>query len=245
MRRRGFTVLEALLALAVMSIVASLWMRSLVAQERLVRAARRAEQGHLATDEVLRVLTATLHHSAASDPVQVHGDTSIAVATPVGVGLSCAHTTDSLFVPEANGLGVQWDIAPDSGDIVLVESVHGAQDTRTILSAARRAASTAGCAVPTWRLHIGTLATPPAGPLVARVMRPMRFVVYRASDGAWWWGERRCATTAWTRCGPAQPIAGPLAHARGGLLLTREGARVVAALRDGAFVRRAAVTRLP
>ena len=116
MRRRGFTVLEALLALAVMSIVASLWMRSLVAQERLVRAARRAEQGHLATDEVLRVLTATLHHSAASDPVQVHGDTSIAVATPVGVGLSCAHTTDSLFVPEANGLGVQWDIAPDSGD---------------------------------------------------------------------------------------------------------------------------------
>jgi len=163
----------------------------------------------------------------------------------VGIGVSCAQFADSLFVPGSNGLGVQWDVEPDSGDIVLAESVRGAQSTHTVLGAARRAAPSAGCPVPTWRLRITALATPPEGPLVARVMRPMRLVVYRASDGAWWWGERRCATTAWTRCGPAQPIAGPLAHARGGLLLTRDGARVVAALRDGAFVRRAAITRLP
>jgi hypothetical protein len=51
----------------------------------------------------------------------------------------------------------------------------------------------------------------------ARIWRIVRYVAYRASDGAWWMGARTCQPV----CGSVQPIAGPLmAPSSGGWRLT-------------------------
>lgn len=235
------TLVEALVALTLLGVVGTIGVRTLLAHERQVRTARHREHGRLAADEVVRVLTATLRYSVATDSLRLLGDTSVALTGTVGVALACAAAHDSVVVPAVAGVAAWWDVAPDSGDVVVIESVQGTSTLHQVRAARRRSGS--GACGESWRFDLAPALPVELGVVVVRVLRPVRLVVYRGSDGAWWWGERRCASLAWTPCGPAQPIAGPLAAPRGGVLLARDGDRVLAAVRSGTALRRAAITR--
>jgi hypothetical protein len=244
MRRRGVGLVEALITLTVLAVTASLWMRTLVAQDRQQRAAQRSDGTHRAVDDVLRVLTATFAGVPASDTVRVLGDTALELRRTVGVGVSCAQYADSVLVV-ADGPHVAWEARPDSADVVMLDDAAGRTTAHQVVSVRDRAPS-AQCAAPGWRLHVVPARASPATALLAiRVLRRVRLTVYRGSDGHWWFGERRCGAPHLSACGAAQPIAGPLPSPRGGLLLAVQGAQLSAVLRDGDRLRRVAVARLP
>jgi hypothetical protein len=103
-------------------------------------------------------------------------------------------------------------------------------------------------AAPTTRvaLTLASLASPVTGPSLAgargapvRITRPVRYSIYRASDGDWYLGERDW-NAALARFNTVQPIAGPFASAVAGGIrfayLDSSGAAISVPVSDGTRV---------
>ncbi len=244
MRRRGATLAELLVALTILGVIGSLWMRNLLVNERAVRTHHAGERAATTADEVVRILAASAGQVALDEPLRVLGDTALEWAMPVGAGISCAAFADSVTVPLAHP-AVWWDIAPDSADRLVLESRSGERSEHVVVEVRQRA-STPQCPAAARQLRFVPAASlPGAAGVLVRVTRQMRLVVYRGGDGLWWWGERRCGAVAGSGCGPAQPITGPLPSSRGSLMLSSGGPTVRAAARVQSELRRMAITRLP
>jgi hypothetical protein len=216
MKRPGASLVELMLALVLGGALLGTFARTLAVQRRAESSVASVNAPAASADEVVRVATAALSRVAASDRLVVRGDTAIDWVATVGVALACSAGGDSLVVP-STGASSWWVASPDSGDALDVGSPDGSW-ARYEIVAVRARTSGPACGGAERTLQLQPLPQPAESALpVVRVMRRMRFTLYRGGDGAWWLGERRCPLAESAPCSAPQPVAGPLRAAPLGL----------------------------
>lgn len=211
-RRDGTGLAELLVSLALAGVLLAAATRGLVQHLALHRTRDARSRAAEIVREVHDVLRAELAHAAGE--VRVLGDTALEVASLRVLTRACHQDPVRLVLPATEPV---WS-SPRAGDSLGVMDTLSRGEWRTVIVAAGTQRASAECPNGGVRLTLGTAlpATVPARAVPARVWRTVRFVAYRAGDGAWWLGERLCATG----CGAAQPIAGPLlAPSQGGFRL--------------------------
>jgi prepilin-type N-terminal cleavage/methylation domain-containing protein len=233
--RAGFTLVELLVALALLAVVLGAVVSLAVAQQRTYAAlaARRAARTQLGDAAlVLAHDLRPLVPPSGGDPGDVRelSDTLLDVVATTGGSVACAVSAPAeIELPPAEPADAAltwWVAAPREGDVALVLDPGpdpGEGDDRWLaLGVAAAGASVAACAgsplagetLGGWRL---TLAGDPLPPTVARgapvlLARRRRWSHYRGSDGLWYLGLREWDGGGW---GETQPVAGPFRRAGG------------------------------
>lgn len=231
--RRGVMLLELMLALVSGAIAIAATVGVVVRAERF----HASVEDRLRMRSQLRagadIIAASSRFSAAHDaPIALATDTAVELSTTIGAATTCAPAAAGhvALVPDSlvTGAAVTSMVAtPDSADDVLAWRVAssaqpiGGWDRARIVAVASRSA---GAVCPIGPLvsaadvagHAQALEFTVAPAINAgagapvRIVRRARFSVYRASDGLWYLGYRRCASGA---CGAIQPVSGPYAAA--------------------------------
>lgn len=267
--RRGVMLLELMLALVTGAIVIAATVGVMVRAERFHASVetrlRMRSQLRAGSD----VLAASARYVAAQGvPISLATDTAVELATVIGAATTCGPVAAGRvpLVPDslASGVALTAMVAtPDSADEILVwdspspGQTVGVWDRARITSVATRVAgavcpigsllSAADVAGGAQALDVTVAPAIAAGAGVpVRVVRRARFSVYRASDGLWYLGYRRCPGGT---CGSIQPVSGPYAATGAAPLtlryfdLTGAIATPVAAARLGGITRIDAVLR--
>jgi prepilin-type N-terminal cleavage/methylation domain-containing protein len=232
-RRNGFTLPELLVAMAIAALLGVTLIAILARQQRAYAGldATLTMRTHL--HDAMGILSADLRSAAQSDTFAVTMDTAMQFFATVGASSTCAATSTPRIplpprTPTDHALVTSWLTLPDSGDVLLAYHDSTATDpTRywrrfAIDRVTPRAAATV-CTPSTWPLvdsdlYAANLAydvfvtTAPASTIDAgtpiRFLRLSRYSVYRASDGFWYLGYRRCHPLT-SLCDGVQPVSGP------------------------------------
>ena len=237
--RRGTSIIEVVIAMVVGAVVLSLVTTISVRQQRLFTDVTDgvALSGQLR--EAATILPIDLRGvSVASRDIREARDTSIELRATIASAVVCDTITNGLvFSPVDAGASAyaSYLTTIDVGDTAWVltptDSVDDWQPFRieTVGTSAPKQCAATGPrlsdsvrALP--RVSIG-LSTPPSSLNAAigtavRVTRPLRYSLYRASDGAWYIGEKDWNTST-ARFNTIQPVSGPfLPAASGGLTFT-------------------------
>lgn len=205
--RPGLTLVELVVALALGTVVVGVYAASIVGQRRSERTSASALFPASAADDAVHTVSSALARVAAADSLWPHADTALEWRATVGVALACAAGADTVVVPDT-GASAWWESFADSGDVIALGSAAGTWERHAVLGVRTRASGGA-CGTPQ---HILALREPvgAGGAMLVRVMRRVRFMLYRGGDGSWWFGQRSCDEPPASHCSSAQPIAGPL-----------------------------------
>ncbi len=244
--RRGTTLVELLVALALGSVVAAVFAQSVTVQRRAERVVAHSTAAASAADEAVGVLASAIARVSDADSLLVRGDTALEWRATVGVAIACYAGSDTVVVPDT-GLATWWESQPGIGDAVDVANAAGEWTGSEVVAMSTR--STGGaCGGAQRMLRLGA-ALPDSGVLLVRVARRRRFTLYRGGDGDWWLGERTCSDGAPVHCDAAQPVAGPLLAPPSGLRFTLDSSgahrTVSVAARGGRVVRNLHVALRP
>lgn len=159
-------------------------------------------------------------------------DTSIEFYSTVGVGVVCSSQSpgntlaiigaSSTATEAASPLQPIWKQSIQPGDVAEVwlapqaplatpYAVASLIQSTSISAECSGASNNRIAALPTLRLTLAdTLAAQPAMGTPVRVTRPVRYSLYRSSDGEWYLGRKARTPTGWD---VVQPVAGPLQSA--------------------------------
>lgn len=236
--RRGFLLVEALCALALMGVLAVAAVGALRTSQRTLLTVERESRAQRAAREAMAVSAALLRD--AVDPA-VWGDTAIEFTARIATGVSCDTVHGGTVLPPAGPFGRGFSAmaqGPEYGDelrwrdadtltgqvtwrVERIDSVYAVSAVTACPSGVF--VDIADAARSRLALRLASRAIPPVGtPL--RVGRRGRLTLYSAGGGEWMLGWRRCANGA---CGPVQPVAGPLASAvRRGFRVTLDTAHI-------------------
>lgn len=234
--RRGFTLVELLCALVLLSIVGTTITRLLVGQQRFYASLDERLGMRAQLRDGADLVSAALRFAAVQGaPITLATDTAIELSTTIGAATVCAATGGRIdLTPEApltGGALTSFAVTPDSADEVLVYDTGSASSPprwlrARILSIATRPASAACGTSPLINaVDVATAAVPeltvspsiiiaPGAPV--RIVRRARFDLYRGGDGLRYLGYRRCGLG----CTTVQPISGPFSaplHTAGAL----------------------------
>lgn len=231
--RRGVMLLELMLALVSGAIVIAAIVGVVVRAERFhasVEARMRMRSQLRAGGDI--IAASSRFGAAQGAPVALATDTAVELSTVIGAATTCAPPAVGrvALVPDSLASGATLTsmvTTPDSADDVLVwhvatsaQPTAGWDHARIAAVAVRStaavcpigslvsAADVAG-RVPALELTVSPAIDAGMGAPV-RFLRRARFSVYRASDGLWYLGYRRCPGGA---CGAIQPVSGPYAAA--------------------------------
>jgi hypothetical protein len=218
--RRGTTLVELLVAIALGSLVVAMCATALVGQRHSERHVAESTRPGSAADEAVRVVAASLARAASADTLVARGDTALEWRAVLGAAVACASGGDSLVAPDSSAVA-WWEASPDSGDVADVADASGATTTREIIAVSTR--SSGSCATPARVLRLRD-SVAADGAVLVRVTRRVRFMLYRGGDARWWLGQRTCSASAPVSCGAAQPVAGPLSPAPIGLRIAIDSA---------------------
>jgi hypothetical protein len=238
-KRLGISIIEILVAMVVGGVVLALITMIAVRQQRLFTDL---------TDGV--ALSGQLREAATILPIDLRGasiaardirdarDTSIELRGTIASALVCDTITDGfVLAPASPGASpyASYLTTLDVGDTAwLYTPTDSIDDWRPFAIASVGTSPPRQCAARGPHLsdsvraspHVSiALATPPASLASAigmplRVTRPVRYSLYRASDGAWYVGEKDWSTAA-ARFNTIQPVSGPfLSPALAGLRFT-------------------------
>lgn len=228
--RPGFTLIEMLIALGVSLVVVIAATTTIARQRRAyvaldALATERAEL-HMGTEILAMELRAL---SPGADSIPLASDTAVEIHSAIGASTVCTapSPTHVTLPPDTLASGAilsSWLVTPDTGDVVLIYhdstvaspargwSRHRIVAFATALAATACPPASALTAVADIasgaRAYDVTLATPTTASRGApvRFLRRGRYSVYRASDGNWYLGYRRCTGGV---CAGVQPVAGP------------------------------------
>ncbi len=232
-RRRGFTLVELLVVMAIATAVCATVARTLSRQQRFYSAA--ASMLHVR--EQLRdgadALVADIRGAAvARYGLPTMADSAIELYASIGSSAVCTISGSALLlVPQQLVVGApisSFLATPDTDDVALVYvNVPASADSSRweiarITAVSTRAVSTtcppstgfttATDAAPGRTTYSVALASLPAGArrgAPVRFLRRGRYSLYRSSDGTWQLGYRRCAAQPPHDCFAIQPISGP------------------------------------
>ncbi len=239
--RFGFTLPEMIVALVICMIVIAPPLALVSRHIRADAAQRDVTSARARLNEAGELMALDLRSmSPAIDSVKIVADTSIEFGSVIGASTVCAATPGRIIIPPDSLTGGRilssWVSIPDSDDVVavVVDSTadHPIRSWENQRIASVATASTAAACPPS--LGLTTAADVAAGvrsyqitlesarstitagaPL--RLLRRVKYDVYRAGDGNWYLGYRRCGRAG---CGGVQPLSGPFAGAAGGTPLS-------------------------
>ena len=231
-RRRGFTLAEMIVSLTITGIVLALVSAIALRQQRIVDdlSEQRAVSARLRETSLL--LPIQLRAASPSD-LRDARDTSLELRATIATAIVCDTSAGRLVLAPATDDDSQYAslIAPiETGDSVWLltndgasEYWHGARVT-DVGSRPAGACNPAGPSLTAAGLHIARVtlmidSIPPATiGLPLRVTRPLRYSLYRASDGDWYLGERTWNNVT-ARFDGIQPVVGPFLKATSGGLV--------------------------
>lgn len=222
--RRGFTLVELVAVLAIMSLVAGLISETLRRQQGTYRRMSETLDVHRSVRDGIAVLAEELRGASAADTIRLMSDSAIELFTALGSSVACGATSSSdLALAPAGTSGVpltSWLAAPDTGDLALLYraalSTPGTWERYRIRSVASRAASSAcppGSAFAqlgpsSYVLSLSPIPTGISPGQPVRFIRRGRYSLYKSSDAKWYLGYRRCNAIGASSCGSVQPLSG-------------------------------------
>jgi hypothetical protein len=221
MKRAGATVVELVVTLTVLAVVGGVLAAPLASGRRLARGIAEVRAARAELRDGAAILSRELRGVAVMDTLRVTADTAVEFFSPIVTAVTCANSTggrlDLSAVPPRRG-GLAF-ITPDTGDLVWVwrqDTVVGPGRWMRSRVAAYTETTVSGCdpdlAAPGVQGRVLTLADD-LGDLQAgapvQIVRRGRYSVYRAADGSWYLGYRRCDAIGPPRCQTVQPVAGP------------------------------------
>jgi len=214
---------ELLVTLALFGVVMATATHGLA---RHLRLHRERDAQFLADETVREVYDVLRGELAHAGDVRVIADTAVDLAAFRIVAPACDASAARLVIAASE----TWWSPPRAGDsLAMIDTVTRHEWRTTVASTGTQRASVP-CPAGGTRLTLSDEPpfSVPALLVPVRVWRTARYMIYRASDGTWWLGERSCTPG----CGAAQPIAGPLlSPTQGGLsmaLVTDADARALA-----------------
>ena len=230
----GFTLVEMLIALVLALIVGGVIIALLNRQQRLYRGLMDIMDVRTRVHDASDILVADLRStSVMGDTIRLAADTAIELFSAIGASTLCSTPSGAwLTLPPdtlANGNTLTaWLSVPDTGDEVLIFHDSTARSPireweRFRVLDVRRASVVLACPPSSGFTtaadvaagasgYVVTLSAPPSTAIRAgapvRFVRRGRYSVYRASDGLWYLGYRRC-DPAGAGCEIVQPVSGP------------------------------------
>lgn len=227
--RRAFSLVELVVVLTVLGVVGAAIGMLLVRQQRFYRGAGETLNAREGVRDALAVLAGDIRGLAVADTVRLLTDSAIEMFSSIGTSTVCQITDDThAGLPPATSVTALTSLLtqPDTGDLALfyratADSSHWERHRVAGFSAS---ALTSTCPPSSALSSSDDVAAGAQGyqltlqsPLSANVLpgAPVRFVrrgrysLYRAADGDWYLGYRRCNALGSLTCGAIQPLSGP------------------------------------
>ncbi|HUO53065.1 MAG TPA: prepilin-type N-terminal cleavage/methylation domain-containing protein [Gemmatimonadaceae bacterium] len=225
--RRGFSLVELIVAVVVACAIGAAVLESGVGQQRAFAAGARRAVARDAVRQAAAILSADLRALSPRDgdlyaiaPYQVEFRLLLGASVLCTIGAA----RDAAVLPplpSASRLGLtSWVAAPAAGDTLLVLDAASGAWARHVLTTDPAAgascpvgsgfAETPAEAAAGWRIAFRPPLAPtvrPGAPL--RFVRRARYQLYRAADARWYLGFVDCLATRATPCAVVQPVAGP------------------------------------
>jgi len=231
--RHAFTLPELLLALVLALSVTGTTMMLVKNQLALTRASLDIQRTQRLPHEATTILSAALR--AAHDSLISASDTALEFRQTIGASVVCVVTPPQTITLPPDSLAANTFLTtmlttPDSADEVAFYSPTGGR--RVPITTVTRPATATACPPTTSftapldvvagrKAYAVTVATSLFASIHSgtpiRFFRHVRYSVYRASDGRWYLGYRRCDTGG---CATVQPVSGPYASSGTTLPLT-------------------------
>jgi type II secretory pathway pseudopilin PulG len=231
-RPRGITLVELAVVMVLIGLVGSMIGLTLVRQQRFYRGTTELLHARGGVRDAMELLSADIRGLSVSDTVRLLADSAIEFFANVGSSVVCQQVgaTGAGIPGVSPGRGNTLSAfltQPDTGDIALfhTDSTNGGSEWERHRINGLSARSLAVACPPSSdfarniQMPSGTTGflLELASPLSAHigVGAPVRFVrrgrysLYRASDGDWYLGYRRCNAVGASMCGAIQPLSGP------------------------------------
>lgn len=237
--RGGFTLAELVVTLAMLGLVVTLFLHTLASHQKIFRSFRQ----RILVSEQLRegrlALLGDMRGTAIrADTIRMLSDSAFEFFASIGSSVACRVNGQVVsLVPASLSSGIllsSMTFPPDTGDLFAVytspDSISGARRWVTFrISAVNSALASAACdpssgftssadaANQAYRITLAGATDRIAAGASVRILRRGRYSLYRASEGGWYLGYKRCNAVA-TGCSTVQPVSGPyLSHSSGGL----------------------------
>ena len=231
--RRGFTLVELLVAIVLLAIVAGGMMGIIVRQQQFYSGSAGVLETRGSVRDGMAMITSDLRSLSPSKlDIYAMGRTFIEFRLNTGAATVCTISVDRktvtvppLVLSTNTGL-TSWISAPQNGDSVFVYDADTSAnasddkwDANQLTAAATSGAScpnstgfttTAGEAGSGWQvpMHDALAATVQVGAAL-RFFRRARYQLFQASDGLWYLGFYDCLPTRSPACTTLEPVSGP------------------------------------
>jgi type II secretory pathway pseudopilin PulG len=229
-QRVGLSLLELVAVIALAGLVGGTITATITRQQRFYRDAAETLYARESVRDAIAVLSTDIRSASAADTIRLRADSAIEFFAAIGTSVVCQTAGNEVGLPAAHAAGNSLSgflIEPDTGDLALfrADSTGAAEGwdryrisgftSRSLGSscpAASRFSQSSDFAAGVTGFVV-TLTTPLRGGVKpgtpVRFIRRARYGLYRASDGGWYLGYRRCNAIGLSACGVVQPVSGP------------------------------------
>jgi prepilin-type N-terminal cleavage/methylation domain-containing protein len=229
-KKRGLSLVELLVVIALAGLVGGVAVATATRQQRFYHGAAELLHARESIRDAMEVLSTDVRGTSVTDTVRLAADSAIEFFATIGASVVCQIVANDIGLPAAHPSGNSLSAfvsEPDTGDLALfhVDSAGGSERWERRRITGFTARSLASSCPPASRLSqqseldagargfAVTLAAPLGSDVkpgaVVRFVRRARYSLYRASDGDWYLGYRRCNALGPLSCGVVQPVSGP------------------------------------
>lgn len=223
--RGGFSLVELVVVLALLALCGEIIGSTLIRQQRFYRGASEVLHAREGVTDAMEVLAADIRRLSRSDTVRLMADSAFEFFSTIGGTVACAGSSPSQILLAAsagargNTLG-SFATLPDTGDLALlyVDAAPGKRQWQRVRTLSFALVANAGTCLGSsegadrvgYSLRLVNAPPAPVAPgTPVRFVRRGRYSLYRASDGEWYLGYRRCDALGVSSCGSIQPVSGP------------------------------------
>lgn len=232
MQRRchGVSLAELVVVVALAGLVGGAVAVTINRQQLFYRGASELHYAREGVRDAMEVMSTDIRAMSVSDTIGLRADSAIEFFAGIGSSVVCQSVGNEIGLParhsKANSLSA-YLVEPDTGDIAAfyTRSAEGGEEWERHRIAGFSSRSLASSCPPSSGFSaqpdldaamtgfVLTLGDPLPDGIKAgvpvRFLRRARYSLYRASDGHWYLGYRRCNPVGASACGPIQPLSGP------------------------------------